>query len=206
LTEIEQPYPESWPTKLPNEFEDFEGGKSKHFETDPEIDLEEDPMEKNPTSGPDETWEEKIRSIKVRIPDIPSAEEQQKRIAWILGMLDSEQHEPTAEQVSESLLWLENLESFIPDHNEFVASNFSHFYPAWKELLKGVNRKSARSVLSWLKSGFKPKFAGTQSAKPKKREKVTAMLRKVEKPGQVEHLLSGRYPHRVEFQNHQSLY
>jgi hypothetical protein len=35
-----------------------------------------------------------------------------------------------------------------------VAANFLHFFPAWHELLKGVGWKSAKSVVSWLKSGI----------------------------------------------------
>jgi hypothetical protein len=121
-------------------------------------------------------------------------------------MLDSEKPEPDPHQVEESLNWLSNLESSIPDHNEFVALSFQHFLPAWKELLKGANRKSARSILSWLKTGFKPKFSGTDQAKPSKREIVESMLRRVVKPSEVPRMLLGKYPHPVTFQNHQSLY
>jgi hypothetical protein len=107
----------------------------------------------------------KILRTQVRSPNVPTEEQQKERIVRTLRILDSEKPEPTPEQVSEALNWLENLDSLIPNHNEFVALNFSHFYPAWKELLKGVKRKSAKTVLSWLKSGFKPKFAGTTHAK-----------------------------------------
>jgi hypothetical protein len=73
-------------------------------------------------------------------------------------------------------------------------------------LLKGVKRKSARAVLSWVKRGFKPRFAGTERAKPTKKEIVVAMLRRVVAGEEIPRLLSGKLPHRVAFANHQSLY
>lgn len=155
---------------------------------------------------PDSDWERQTRSIQVRQPKIPSAEEQRKRITTILGILDSEKANPDPGQVEESQEWLSGLESRIPDHNEFTASSFQLFYPAWKELLKGVDRRSAKSVLSWLKSGYKPKFSGTEQAKSSKREIVESMLRRVVKPSEVPKMLTGQFPHKVEFQNHQSLY
>jgi hypothetical protein len=102
--------------------------------------------------------------------------------------------------------WIGDMQSINPKYEEFVASNFQHCYPAWKQLLKGVKRKSAKKVLSWIKKGFKPKFAGTDGAKPAKREVVVAMLQKVVPPQCIQAMLSGRVPHEVEFANHQSLY
>jgi hypothetical protein len=165
------------------------------IEPEIELDPEFDPIVPSPTH-PDVDWKGQIRSVEVRKPKIPSPEEQKDRISWILGLLDSEKPEPEPWQVEESLNWLSNLESLIPDHNDFVASSFHHFFPAWKELLRGVNRKSARSVLSWLKSGFKPKFAGTEQAKSSKREIVESMLKRVVKPNEIPRMLSGRFcPH-----------
>jgi hypothetical protein len=60
-----------------------------------------------------------------------------------------------------------------------VASGFSHYYPAWHELLKDSGRKSAKAVLSWIKNGFKPRFEGTANAKPEKWKVVLQMLQKV---------------------------
>lgn len=112
-----------------------------------ELDPTSDPIVQT-ASYPDSDWERQIRTIKVREPKNPTLEEQRNKVAWILGLFDSKKPEPEPWQVEESQQWLSDLESLIPDHNQFVASNFHHFYPAWKELLKGVNRKSARSVLS----------------------------------------------------------
>lgn len=89
-----------------------------------------------------------IKSIEVRQPKVPSAEEQISQMRWILGLLDAETEEPLDELVRQAMNWLENIQSMIPNHEEFVASSFSHFFPACQELLKGVGRKSAKVVLS----------------------------------------------------------
>jgi hypothetical protein len=158
------------------------------IEPDIELNPEADPIVPSP-SYPDSDWERQIKSIEVRKPKIPPPEEQKDRISWILGLLDSEKPELEQWQVEEFLSWLSNMESLIPDHNDFVASSFHHFYPAWKELLRGVNRKSARSALSWLTSGFKPRFAETEQAKSSKREIVKSMLKRVVKPNDIPRML-----------------
>jgi hypothetical protein len=61
-------------------------------------------------------------------------------------------------------------------------------------------------VLAWVKSGFNPRLVGTQDAKPAKKEVVMAMLRRVVPKGEVQHYLSGRFPHLIQFANHQSFY
>jgi hypothetical protein len=155
---------------------------------------------------PDLDWEEQIKSIKVREQKIPSAKDQKGRITSLLKTLGAEKLEPDSSQVEESLNWLANLETIIPDHNEFVASNFRHFFLAWKELLSRTDRKSARSDLSWIKAGFKPKFCKTELEKTSKREIVESMLKMVVRSSEVPRMLSGRTPHPIAFQNHQSLY
>jgi hypothetical protein len=147
-----------------------------------------------------------ICSIKTRTPELPNADDQRKRVRWILSLIDSSKGEPSAAQVRETTEWLQSIRSHIPDHNQFVASSFQLFYPAWEELFKGVKRKSAKTVLGWIRRGYKPKFAGTAGAKPAKREIVVAMLRKVVAPERIPEFLSGRFPHRVAFANHQSLF
>jgi hypothetical protein len=173
---------------------------------EPELDPISDPLEPCSSSFPGPDWENQIRSIEVRKPQIPSAEEQKSRIRWILDTLDSESNEPESWQVEQAHQWLKELASLIPDRNQFVASNFSYFHPAWKELLRGTKRKSAKAILSWLKAGLRPRFCGTSQAKPSKRTIVEAMLKGIAQPSEIPHLLSGRYPHRVAFQNHQSLF
>jgi hypothetical protein len=91
----------------------------------------------------------------VRKVQVPSADEQRAKIRQILGILEKESEEPTKDQVEESELILQNIHSIIPDYIQFIASSFPLHYPAWHELLKDSRRKSARTVLSWLKNGFR---------------------------------------------------
>jgi hypothetical protein len=101
---------------------------------------------------------------------------------------------------------LRDIESIVPDHKKFVAASLSQFYPPWHELLKGAGRKFARTILSWIKNRFRPKFVGTADAKPAKRKVVVEMLRKVVPAGEANKYLTGKFPHRIEFKNHKSLY
>jgi hypothetical protein len=87
-----------------------------------------------------------------------------------------------------------------------VASNFAHFFPAWHELLKNSSRKSAKSVLSWLKTGFKPRFNGITDTKPEKLEIVKSMLAKVMPRKDVQKYPLTKRPGPVTFENHQSKY
>jgi hypothetical protein len=72
--------------------------------------------------------------------------------------------------------------------------------------LKGAKKKSAKTILGWIRRGFKPKFSGTKGAKPAKTKIVVAMLRKVVRSERIPEMLSGKPMHRVEFANYQSLY
>jgi hypothetical protein len=116
-------------------------------EPEPEIDLESHPFASAFVSGPDRDWEETIRRIKPRIPEFPPADTQRSRVRQLLDILDREPEQPSEEEVEEAKAWLTNIESIIPNHEKFVASGFSACYPAWHELLKDSNRKSARMIL-----------------------------------------------------------
>jgi hypothetical protein len=61
-------------------------------------------------------------------------------------------------------------------------------------------------VLGWIKNGFRPKFVGTSDAKPAKRKIVISMLSKAVPGKEIPKLVSGKFPHQVEFKNHQSLF
>jgi hypothetical protein len=177
-----------------------------HPEAKPEIELESDPFRHEIFRKPDREWEDMIRALKPREFQCPSPDEQRARIRHMLSIVDNETGEPSEERVAEARDWLENIRTLIPNHEEFAAASFSRFYPAWHELLKGTGRKSARTVLGWIKNGFKPRFVGTTDAKPAKRKVVVAMLRKLVPADRILELLSGRFPHAVEFANHQSFY
>lgn len=181
-------------------------GEEGLVKTEPEIDFESDPFELNSSEGPDRKWEEMIRAIKPRKAEFPSPDEQRARIRQLLNILDSEPAEPSEQQVKEAEGWLANIESLIPCHERFVASGFSACYPAWHEMLRSSHRKSAKMVLGWIKHGFRPKFVGTADAKPAKRKIVISMLLKVVPNKEIPRLLTGKFPHQVEFKNHQSLF
>lgn len=191
--------------RLP-EREFLDEGEDGLVQAEPEIDMETDPFVLSSSDGPDLEWERMIQSIKPRQPDFPSAELQRARVRELLNILDHEPAEPSAQQEKEAHDWLTNIETLIPSHEKFVASGFSACYPAWHELLKGSRRKSAKMVLSWIKNGFRPKFVGTCDAKPAKRKIVISMLSKIVPAKEIPKLLTGRFPHQVEFKNHQSLF
>jgi hypothetical protein len=185
-----------------NEIEGEDGLK----EAEPEIDPVNDPLKTFGVNGPDEQWEEMIREIKVRTPWVPGEKDQREKVRKLLRILDAEPSEPSEEQAREAWEWLNDIANLIPNHEEFVASNFAHFFPAWHELLKDSPRKSARAVISWLKSGFKPRFNETADTKPEKLEVVKAMLAKVMPRKENPRYLSSKCPGPVAFDNHQSLY
>jgi hypothetical protein len=136
--------------ELPESCEADEGEEDLH-EVEPEIELDCDPFEMSP-SGPDEDWVRMIRLIKPRKAEFPSADAQRNRMRELLKTLDKEPPEPSEELVKEAQDLLERIDSLIPNHERFVASGFSHCYPAWHELLKGAGRKSAKTVLGWVKT------------------------------------------------------
>jgi hypothetical protein len=175
-------------------------------EAEPEIDLDLVPFGQDVSAGPDLNWEAMIRRIKPRKPNFPPPDLQRAKIRQLLEILDKEPEIPSEEQIREASGWLSNIEAIIPNHEEFVASGFSLCYPAWHELLKGTNRKSARMILGWIKNGFRPKFVGTATAKHAKRKVLISMLSKVVPGKDIPGLFGGKLPHRVQFQNHQSLF
>jgi hypothetical protein len=143
------------------------------------------------------------QSLKTQTTEFPSPHQQRARIRELLDILDHEPLEPSDGLVEEARELLAKIETLISNHEEFVASGFQHCFPAWHELLKGANRKSAKLVLSWLRNGFRPKFVGTSEVKPDKRKAVIAMLAKLVPGKEIPGLLTGKFPHRIEFENHQ---
>lgn len=73
-------------------------------------------------------------------------------------------------------------------------------------MLQHSNRKSSKKVLSWIRTGFKPRLVGTEQAKDSKRKLVVGMLRRVVPLGDIPKMLSGKFPHPGQFTNHQSFY
>jgi hypothetical protein len=66
------------------------------------------------------------------------------------------------EEMTEGLLdWLRLVKNKVHPVKDFVAGSFGRHIAAWEELLAGSNRPASKTVLSWLKNGIKPSFAGT---------------------------------------------
>jgi hypothetical protein len=101
---------------------------------------------------------------------------------------------------------LEHVMEHILNANEFVTGSFQNSVAAWEELLGGSKRQSSKKVLKWVREGVRPIFEGTKSAEPKKLKRVRGLLRRAVPKGQVEEFLSGEVPHKIEFENHQSVY
>ena len=184
------------------ELENPEAGSPGEVQIDPET----DPLTQETATGPTPQWEHEMRKIQPRKIEVPSPDSQVSRLRSILTQMESEPSEPSNELVRESLELVRNLKGRVPDCENFVAGSFQRYLPAWRELLQDSKRKSARTVLSWLKTGFRPKFEGTQNAKPDKMRVVRAMLTKTVGGRDVGQFLTGRRPHRIEFPNHRSFY
>jgi hypothetical protein len=169
------------------------------------IDMETDSIEES-MGGPDAEWEAHIRSLAVRTAKVPDGATQRARMKKILQTLESEPPEPNQEGGEDAKAWVKNISDRVLDYNQFVAGSFADHLPAWEKLLGDSKRKSAKTVLSWLRKGFKPKFVGTKNEKPQKRTIVESMLRRVVPRERVGELLEGKLPHKVEFANHRSFF
>jgi hypothetical protein len=107
---------------------------------------------------------------------------------------------------SEAEAILSSLPETLRDLNQFVAGGFTSAYPAWEALLQNSKRKSANTVLGWLRKGVTPQFVGTAEAEESKRALVVGMLKKQVPANEIPHMLSGKTPHPVAFANHKSFY
>jgi hypothetical protein len=97
---------------------------AEESELEPEIDVRDDPFIIASTSKPDPDWERMIRTVQVRQPDPPGANEQREHIRNILEQIEAQTGEPTEEQASTALHRIQNIEKLILDHKKFVASSF----------------------------------------------------------------------------------
>jgi hypothetical protein len=58
--------------------------------------------------------------------------------------------------------WLRSVDEKVHPISEFVAGSFSQHVAAWEEFPANFSRPASRSVLSWIRGGIKPSFAGTE--------------------------------------------
>lgn len=170
------------------------------------IDETQDPFRTGTSSRSEQDVGEQLSRITARQSEAPSPQSQIQAVRELLAAIEEEPKETTPELIEQAMAILSDLPNRIPSHERFVASSFQSYFPAWAELLKNSPRKSSRSVLSWLRHGFRPRFEGTGNARPDKLRIVEAMLAKVVGPNRIRQYLAGKRPHRIEFPNHKSFY
>lgn len=141
------------------------------------IDSDLDPLQ-NVETTPNSAWLKEVLAIEPRSLPVPPAENLRKKVYELIDDFRSGPEEPSPPRIQELERALEELHKEIPDHEEFVASSFQLYLPAWRALLEKSSRRSARTILSWLEHGFRPRFGGITEAKPEKRRVVELMLAK----------------------------
>lgn len=171
-----------------------------------QIDISCDPLAPTSKTRPTAEWEEEMKMIRPRELETPSELEQVERIRTLLNRIESETGEPDERELSALIQEVENLSGVIPNHETFVAGSFQRYYHSWKQLIGNSNRKSAKSILSWIRKGYRPRFEGTQNAKTEKLKIVRTMLSKVVGENRLDEYLAGNRPKRIEFLNHRSFY
>lgn len=195
-----------------NERECGEFAPDQNFQDDePErqeetIDQATDPFQSGPNSECERSTGEELSKITPRQSEAPAPELQVDAIRNLIEIIKMEPAEISPSLVEQAVAILADLPNQIPCHEKFVAGSFQSYFPAWAELLKDSPRKSSRSVLSWLRHGFRPRFEGIANAKQDKLKIVEAMLAKVVGTNRVRSFLTGKKPHRIEFPNHKSFY
>lgn len=157
--------------------------------------------------GPDiAAWEAALENITPRNAQCPTETDQRERIRRLVSFLKVPPPPGGPRDLAAAEALLRNLPETLRNPDDFVSGSFSRYFPAWEQLIGNSGRKSSRQVLGWLKDGVKPVFVGTAEAKPSKRDLVIGMLKKVVPAGDIPALLSGQFPHPVQFENHQSFY
>jgi hypothetical protein len=121
-------------------------------EPEVELDPSTDPII-NTLTYPSLEWEEQIRKIEVRRPNIPSPESQKERVEWILKLLESEKLKPDPEQIEESLRSLSELESLIPDHT-VCGLQLPSLLPGLEGVIEGSKSKVSEISIELVKSGL----------------------------------------------------
>lgn len=201
---------ESGPSRTESEEEDTFQDASAEF--DPEFleseDWEDDPLETRGSKDQPTEWNHAFFSQFVpRNSSSPDDSTIRKQMRDLLGEIEAGPPELGDEELEGYLSeWLRSVDEKVHPVLEFVAGSFGRHVAAWEELLANSSRPASRSVLSWIRSGIKPTFAGTEKCDPKKLERVKRMLRKVVGQAKVDEWLSGQVPHPVDFPNHRSFF
>lgn len=170
-----------------------------------EIDPRIDPLQKVESFSVAE-WDKSVCLIQPRPPLSVDSVQLRQTVTDLLARIRDVnlRSDPSSQAEAESILAA--LPSLLRDPKNFVAGSFTACHAAWAALLEKSKRKSARTVLGWLKAGVKTQFVGTSEAKPSKRALVIGLLKRQMPAAQIPHMLSGTFPHPVQFYNHSSFY
>jgi hypothetical protein len=171
-----------------------------------EHDWEGDPLDTNNTSGVTSKWPRSFfAQFETRQPRVPDDDSLRQQMRELLAEMEAGPQPTELKEAAKSLTdWLRFVQEKVHPIEGFVAGSFGRHLAAWEELLKNSTKPASKTVLSWLRSGVKPSFAGTAECEPKKLDRVKRMLRRVVGESRVEEWLSGQVPHPVDFPNHRS--
>lgn len=156
--------------------EPFDSPEEEDLEIDPAVDpLQEQAPPRSQTMA---EWEAAVRFIQPREPVVEDAALQRQKVFDLLERIRNVdlRSDPSSQAEAESILTA--LPDTLQNPEQFVAGSFTACYPAWAALLEKSKRKSAKTVLGWLRNGVKPQFVGTADAKEKKRDLVVGMLKR----------------------------
>jgi hypothetical protein len=181
----------SRPTEIeqdPVELANMSAGLNKEFHDaqtefeleDPDtIDWDSDPLVAQDASEEPSSWNHSIfkKFVPRESKTVPDGESLRGQMRELLKEIESGPPESDGEESEERLTeWLRSVENKLHPVKDFVAGSFGRHAEAWEELLGQSSRPSSKSVLSWIRSGIKPSFAGTGGCDPKKLERVRRML------------------------------
>lgn len=210
-TEAVRPLEKDGPPKTPlmcsPQEDEFHDSLTEFKAEDPgEIDWEDDPLDTRNGSERNSNWDHAFFSQFV--PREPTFPEDLELRSQLRELLEEIQAGPPTSDLEESLdklsEWLRTVPDKVYPVDGFVAGSFGRHVAAWEELLRDSTRPASKSVLSWLRSGIKPSFAGTAECDPKKLERVRRMIGRVVGEARVNEWLSGQVPHPIELPNHRS--
>jgi hypothetical protein len=147
-----------------------------------------------------------VREIQPRCPALVDPLEQRQKVSDLLEKIRNVSigSDPASRDEAEDIL--SSLPDTLRNPDHFVAGGFTSSYPAWEALLQNSKRKSAKTVLGWLRKGVKPQSVGSAEAKENKRALVVGMLKRQVPAKNIPNMLSGDRPHPIAFANHKLFY
>lgn len=124
-------------------------------EEDFEIDPVEDPLQASAPQSIAE-WEESVRNIRPCEPIVEDPALQRQKVFDLLERIRNVDLRSDLASQSEAEAILTSLPDTLRNPEQFVAGSFLSCYPAWAALLEKSKRRSAKTVLGWLRNGVNP--------------------------------------------------